>query len=289
MSNSAQHLHNDSLPVQSGQEKDGDLITFNTKGNKVDHVGFLVIDSKTNKKYIAESSAAYNRGTIIPLETRLDSLKKSYPNMEVSIRRLSESGGKDANLPNAPVKRAIDIVDNNNSYGKFSPAKDKNAPLVMVFGGIDRGKKKSGSYMYDYFNRTGDKYNLFVAKDHTVNGTSSYENVVSKAPNAKNKVLYLFSGGYKPGKQVLEKYGADSFTKIFLVDPWMGNADVGKFYADLAAKYPDKIEYYYTEKGAVNSSARDRIASSVKTKVQNKKDHFQTNEDAVNSLLKSIY
>lgn len=92
--NSAQHLHNDSKEVKPGEEKDGDLITMNVDpgSKKIDHIGFLVIDQKTGKKYIAESSASFNRGKIVPFEERLASLqayaKSKNHNFEYHIRRL---------------------------------------------------------------------------------------------------------------------------------------------------------------------------------------------------------
>lgn len=92
--NSAQHLHNDSIEVPPGEEKDGDLITMNASpdSKEIDHVGFLVIDKKTGKKYIAESSASFNSGKIVPFEERIaslqDSAKKQNHNFEYYIRRL---------------------------------------------------------------------------------------------------------------------------------------------------------------------------------------------------------
>lgn len=91
--NSAQHFHNDSKPVPRGKEQDGDLITFNFEGNKIDHIGFLIIDKATGKKYIAESSSSYNKGTITPFDERISFLQqaaKSEHNntLKYYIRRL---------------------------------------------------------------------------------------------------------------------------------------------------------------------------------------------------------
>lgn len=93
INNSAQKFHNDSKPVTLGEEKDGDLITFNVEGKKIDHIGFLVIDKNTNKKYIAESSSTYNKGTITPFDERINYLKniskdKYKSNLKYYIRRL---------------------------------------------------------------------------------------------------------------------------------------------------------------------------------------------------------
>jgi cell wall-associated NlpC family hydrolase len=90
--NNAQKIHNDSKPVETGKEKDGDLITFKTEGKGVDHIGFLVIDKKTGQKFIAESSRSFNQGRIVPFEQRLKFLEQradsSGQKFEYSIRRL---------------------------------------------------------------------------------------------------------------------------------------------------------------------------------------------------------
>ena len=65
--NSAQHFHNKSNSVEEKELKDGDIITMNTEGSKIDHIGLIVIDSKTKEKYIAESSKSFNSGKIVPL------------------------------------------------------------------------------------------------------------------------------------------------------------------------------------------------------------------------------
>lgn len=213
-----------------------------------------------------------------------DSEDKTSVGSPTSSNSSGSSSSSSSNPPVGPAKPASEIGE----YGKFSAGKQSTSPLVIVFGGIDVGGRKSGNYMYDYFNKTGDKYNLFVAKDHRVKGVESYEAAKQKAPSATKKILYLFSGGYNPGMQVLKKYGAKEFDKIYLVDIWMGNEKIKSFYIDLARQNPDKVEYYYTSGGAVNPSARDGVASSVKNKVKNSKGHMATNIDAVESLIKSV-
>lgn len=176
------------------------------------------------------------------------------------------------------------------SYGKFTPASLKTSPLVVVYGGIPVGGRESGDYMYDYFKKTGNKYNLFVAKSHKVDGPSSYSSVVQKTKssniNPSKKVLYLFSGGYRPGKDLLTKVGVEEFDKIFLVDIWMGSGPVSTFYKNLALKNPGKVEYYYTTFGGNDSSATSYIASkSSKSFKNSKNNHMLTNVDAVASLM----
>ncbi len=174
------------------------------------------------------------------------------------------------------------------SYGRFTPAKDKSAPLVVVFGGINVAGRESGDYMYDYFNKTGDKYNLFVAKNHKIDGEGAYQALKNKISSGEispsKKILYLFSGGYKPGKPALTKFGAEEFDKILLVDIWMGNSPVADFYKNLASQNKDKVEYYYTDYGANNPSARNHI-SSVVTKKEKVSGHMASNINAINSLL----
>lgn len=182
-----------------------------------------------------------------------------------------------------PPSEAKDI----GSYGKFSSGKKSSDPLVVVYGGINVGGRKSGIYMYDYFGPIAGNYNLFVATDHNVNGSSSYKAIKDKVVNSPSKkILYLFSGGYKPGMDVLSKYGASEFDKIYLVDPWMGNKKTEDFYINLAKENSSKVEYYYTSFGANSNTAKTGVASAVKVKnAQRENNHMKTNEDAVSSLI----
>lgn len=174
------------------------------------------------------------------------------------------------------------------SYGKFTPGKSKSAPLVVVFGGINVSGRESGDYMYDYFNKTGDKYNLFIAKNHKIDGEGAYQALKNKISSGEisptKKILYLFSGGYKPGKPALTKFGAEEFDKIVLVDIWMGSSSIADFYKNLASQNKDKVEYYYTDYGANNPSARNHI-SSVVSKKEKVNGHMASNINAINSLL----
>lgn len=93
MGNNAQTIHNDSKPVPSGQEKDGDIITFKVDGDTVDHIGFLVIDKKTGMRFIAESSRSFNEARIVPFDQRIQYLdqvsrKRKNKPLDYSIRRL---------------------------------------------------------------------------------------------------------------------------------------------------------------------------------------------------------
>ena len=185
----------------------------------------------------------------------------------------------------APGKAAGSVGD----YGKFSDGSSKSSPLAIVFGGIPVGGKQSGEYMYDYFNKTGNKFNLFVASNSNVNGKASYDSVMKKDISPSKKILYLFSGGYKPGMELLKSVGADAFDKIYLVDIWMGNASVSDFYTKLARENKGKVEYYYTSFGANNNTAKNTISQTVSKSVSNNKnDHMDTNNDAVEALMKYI-
>ena len=210
-----------------------------------------------------------------------------------------KSSGSSSRTPNdntgnskgEPVKiqksdKAPDSAKDLGSYGKFTQGASSNSPLVVVYGGTDVGGRKSGVYMYDYFGGFDNRYNLFVAKDPNINGSEAYKAIQNKVGNyPTKKILYLFSGGYRPGKKLLEEVGAGEFDKIYLVDIWMGNQTIGNFYSKLAKDNPEKVEYYYTSFGGNNSSATSDISNSVKTKIQQKENsHMKTNEDAVKSL-----
>lgn len=177
--------------------------------------------------------------------------------------------------------------------GKFTAGKDKTSPLVVVYGGIDVGGRKSGEYMYDYFSATGNSYNLFIARDAKIDGKKAYEdlksNLEKEGIKPSKKILYLFSGGWGPGKKLLESVGAKEFDKIYLVDIWMGNSASSDFYKNLVKNNKQKVEYYYTSSGASNDSARKDLITFAPVAVQNKQnDHMSTNKDALVSLTKSV-
>jgi len=199
----------------------------------------------------------------------------------------SNSAGTASGPP--PDKSAGNIGD----YGKFSEGASKTSPLVIVFGGIPQNGKQSGEYMYNYFNKTGNKYNLFVAANAKVNGKLSYDSVIKKLEQSSispsKKILYLFSGGYNPGMDLLKSVGADKFDKIYLVDIWMGNSTSSDFYTKLARDNRNKVEYYYTSFGANNNTAKNSISGVVGKSSSNlKNNHMDTNNDAVESLMKYI-
>jgi hypothetical protein len=181
--------------------------------------------------------------------------------------------------------------------GKLSIAPKADAPLLVVFGGIDVHKVHSGVYMWNYMNPVRQRFHIFVAQSNGVDGTLAYDALL-KALTAKGlkpskQILYLFSGGYRPGIDVLTTSGASVFSAIYLVDIWMGGARVGNFYQALADHNATKITYVYTIFGANNKVARDYIATKVvprATLVQSLAHeggidtHMRTNVIAVNTL-----
>jgi len=178
--------------------------------------------------------------------------------------------------------------------GNFTPSMYDNSPLVLVYGGIDVNGRSSGDYMYDYFKEAGNKFNLFVAKNHRINGLDAYQKVSdymqSQNIYPNKKVLYLFSGGFRPGFTLLKSVSADQFEKIYLVDIYIGkNQEIANFYVDLAKRYPSKVEYYYTGTstsagGSRNLNAQNSIVNVVFTSKKGM-NHMLTNIDAVKSLL----
>jgi hypothetical protein len=175
------------------------------------------------------------------------------------------------------------------TYGKLTTASDPKAPLIIVFGGVDVGGRTSGKYMYDYFNALLTKYHVFVAANPSVHGLHSYDAVVHKLTDLKvspaYQILYLFSGGYNPGKAVLNKYGVRQFEMIYLVDIWMKN---DSYYPNIVDTSPSSYKYFYTEFAANNAGARDHIAKKVSSKLiagSSMADHLSTNKAAVADLI----
>ncbi len=163
------------------------------------------------------------------------------------------------------------------SYGKLSAAPDASAPLLVVFGGIPVGpvhhKVQSGIYMWNYMNKVKDRFHIFVARSNNVNGSQAYRSLLStlkaQGLTPSNQILYLFSGGYGPGMDLLPSVGPATFSSIYLVDIWMGvntktkSTAVPDFYKALADGNAAKITYVYTSFGANNEKARDYIASKL--------------------------
>ncbi len=197
-------------------------------------------------------------------------------------------------LPTEQLNNPTITKESIDDLGNFTPSRFESAPLIVVYGGIEVRGRESGEYMYDYFDKTQNKYNLFVAKNHKVDGLKTYQKLLNFIqqeniyPN--KKVLFLFSGGFRPGMTLLNQISPEEFEKIYLVDIYIGkNASVANFYTKLAKQYPSKIEYYYTGSssqagGSVNLPAKNTIINSVFVSKQGN-NHMSTNEDAVQSLL----
>ncbi len=180
--------------------------------------------------------------------------------------------------------------------GKFSIAADAEAPLLMVFGGIDVGGVHSGAYMWNYMNRLKDRFHIFVARSNTVNGAHAYRAVTTALDDnglePSTQILYLFSGGYRPGMDLLPGGGAALFSSIYLVDIWMGvtqksGSVVPDFYKKLVDANASKITYVYTAFGANNDKARDYIAKKARgilVKGSGMPAHMSTNSVAVGTL-----
>ena len=53
----------------------------------------------------------------------------------------------------------------------LSIAPAANAPLLVVFGGIDAHTLHSGAYMWNYMNPLGKRFHIFIALSNHLNGT----------------------------------------------------------------------------------------------------------------------
>jgi hypothetical protein len=208
-------------------------------------------------------------------------------------------------------------------YGKLSICAQPNAPLLMVFGGIDvpeavldpldvahaKQMVQSGDYMWPYLRNLRSRFHIFVGQNPGVDGAGAYRTVVrtlqwkgfppsscsleEPQPFSGDQVLYLFSGGYRPGAQLLKKYTTKLFSTILLVDIWMKDGGVAKYYTDLAGANVSKTYYVHTTHGAVNDDARDIMdrklrSQSILVKWRNGElglqTHMRTNEEAVKLL-----
>lgn len=228
-------------------------------------------------------------------------------------------------MASVPASFYLPITVDIPKYGKLSMAPQADAPLLMVFGGIDVAEAvidpadkahakqmvQSGVYMWKYFNNLRTRFHIFVAQTPKVNGALAYRNVLymlqskgspqttlpAQEPqpfSGKYQVLYLFSGGYLPGIDLLKKYPSKLFSPIFLVDIWMGSRAIGSYYENLAAANASKTWYIHTGFGANNDAARDSISRKlgssrailVKGKIgqSGMQTHMSTNEEAVNQL-----
>jgi hypothetical protein len=190
------------------------------------------------------------------------------------------------------VGDSVDIA----GHGKLSIAPDANAPLLVVFGGIDVDGVHSGVYMWKYMDQVRDRFQIFVARSNTVNGAHAYRALAGtlkeKGLSPSRQILYLFSGGYRPGMDLLPGEGAAIFSSIYLVDIWMGvtrkaGSVVPDFYEKLADANASKITYVYTAFGANNDDARDYIAKKargIRVDGSGMSAHMSTNSVAVANL-----
>lgn len=181
-------------------------------------------------------------------------------------------------------------------HGRLSIAADAKAPLLVVFGGIDVDGVHSGVYMWKYMDPVKDRYHVFVARSNTVNGARAYQALTAtlkeKGLTPASQVLYLFSGGYRPGMDLLPGEGAGLFSSIYLVDIWMGvtqksGSVVPDFYKKFVEANASKTTYVYTAFGAANDAARDYLASKAKAipvKGSGMSAHMSTNTVAVGTL-----
>jgi hypothetical protein len=211
------------------------------------------------------------------------------------------------------------------NYGKLIMAPQESSPLLMVFGGIAVSESaidptdkahagdmvQSGVYMWPYFNNLRNRFHVFVSNSPKVNGAIAYRYVlytlkwkgfppalcpVEEKPEFSGpyQVLYLFSGGYLPGMQLMKTYSSDLFSNIFLVDIWMKDNSVASYYKNLARANSAKTYYVHTGFGAVNDEARDAITKTlgsaraplVKAKhgESGMETHLRTNAEAVTHI-----
>jgi hypothetical protein len=199
-------------------------------------------------------------------------------------------------------------------YGKLWVANKPDLPLLLVFGGIavkpsqmdgitrntdDDKPVQSDVYMWNYMNPLKNRFHIFVSlPPRHVNGLRANDALMNShdqkfAPS--QQILFLFSGGYLPGMGLLgDKAYADKFSAIFLVDIWMGNSTSADFYAHFVNTNKDRVTYVFTQGGAANNDARDKLARTLGSQKATKVDaqtgdvgymtHMRTNTVAIGML-----
>src|SRR5260370_16774981 len=96
----------------------------------------------------------------------------------------------------ADAATSIDIPD----LGKLSVAPDANAPLLVVFGGIDVHGVQSGVYMWKYMSNIKSRFHIFFALSNHMNRTLAYRSLMktlhTHTPTPPTPILYPFSSRY---------------------------------------------------------------------------------------------
>lgn len=185
-------------------------------------------------------------------------------------------------------------VGKNGILGKISFSKDTVAPLIICFGGVDVVGRRSGIYMYDYFNESIlSKFHVFISYSHATDGVQSYSAIKKILDDLKIKpsyyLLYLFSGGYRPGIQLVDSVGLNFFRKVYLVDIYIGKTI---YWVNLAEKEPSKFVYFWSPGAHSNIEAHEKLKKKVEnfsrtSGVGSNSAHMSTNVDAVSYLDKN--
>lgn len=186
-------------------------------------------------------------------------------------------------------------VGKNGILGKISFSKDISAPLIICFGGIDVAGKRSGDYMYDYFNQDIlNKFHVYIAYSHKTDANQAYTAIKKildeKKVNPSYLILYLFSGGYLPAISLVDNITINVFKKVYLVDIWIGKT---LYWVNLAKKQQDKFVYFWTNAGHGNVEAHEELKRSVEnysrlTSISGQGSlHMSTNVDAISHLDKN--
>jgi len=224
------------------------------------------------------------------------SRKESTPTEDTPSEQEPEAEDSKINIPSGSYAGKETLTQ-----GTLYLNSNKNAPLIVIFGGIDVGGRASGKYMLDYFTpEKTKKYTYFIANSSRINGQKAWSEIQEKIKSLGltpvKKILYLFSGGYLPAMSMDPKsndvtgevdYLNSNFNRIYLVDIWIGNS--APFYKKLAEKYGSKIEYYSTwgkesSGGSGNKEAKKYIQSRVAKTYLDCPNHMATNIEAIKSL-----
>jgi hypothetical protein len=195
-------------------------------------------------------------------------------------------------------------------YGTFSkPASASatpRAPLVMVFGGTAETtgqRRESGVYMYDYVRPALTAGNNVFVAHRASNGRQPIDGLAAdKAAVSQcilplpSKVLFLFSGGQWPAQSIVsDPYQLSTYTKVYLVDPYLKNAF--DFYKKEIKDDSSKFVFFYVlppqigtdpENGMTRAQVQELIAIPGLESIQCS-DHFGANRLAVEHMINNNY
>ena len=200
---------------------------------------------------------------------------------------------------------------------KFADGSVQNAPLVVIFGGINVGGEASGVYMRRYAQPLFRGNHVVIAKNDKVAYADVLVLAMKTNPHTINKprTLYIFSNGVVPTYTFIRATAGaiplTFYSSIYMVDAYLGSnttraKDVTEQFLYDMRKRPQYYAFFYTNafgENGMTQATRDKILGGGATpegiaalaKISVSKGsaatdsawHMQANEAAIAHLLLS--